>query len=780
MIKSTIIGHRAVMMGALLLFLTMRASAEVSLPAVFSDHMVLQRDSIAPIWGIAAAGEKVTVRLDRQTRRAVAGADGRWMAKLKLKQAGGPFTLTIQGTNTLTVNDVMVGEVWLCAGQSNMAKAVQEAADWEAEAARADYPQIRMLTVDPLATSVPADNVLGQWQVCTPQVAEDFSATAYYFARELHRALKVPIGILQASWGGSQVEAWLPPASLTGHPELHLQLDTALPRVDFTRAVALQQEQMHNLMTWGPRGPARWGITQSWEKPEFHDAEWPTMDLPVIWDRITPSLGDVGGAWFRREVTIPAAWQGRELMLKLGRIAFMDTTYWNGVPVGHLGFDNRLVVSCGDSRRRYRVPGALVQAGRNVIAVHVINPGYWGSYGGITEPPLSLGPVDAPQEAIPLSGPWRYQVEFRRTERELMSTTATPPGTIPGYAVASLYHGMLAPLIPYGIKGVAWYQGESNSERPYQYRALLPVMIEGWRAAWGQGDFPFLIVQLPGFRPRQPEPGESNWALLRESQWQTVAAVPNCGIVPTIDIGDAEDIHPKNKQEVGRRLALAAQAVAYHQTVQAGGPRFQKMTVEEGAIRLAFSPPTGGLVARDGPLQGFAIAGEDRHFVWAQARIEGDTVVVSHPQVLHPVAVRYAWADNPPGNLFNQAGLPAFPFRTDNWRSRPVFREVVANRSNVKQLRVSFADVGEEGFVKELAPTGFLVAGADRVFHPAKTGFLGNDVLVFSDAEPDPVAVRYAWPGSAAAGQGNLRTVSGMEVLPFRSDDWPDATYAGQ
>lgn len=494
----------------MMLTMSWSVQAEVRLANLFQDHMVLQQGQKVAVWGTAAPGERVTVSLAGKQASALAGEDGRWRVELGPLAAGGPFEMRVEGQNALTLQDVLVGEVWVCSGQSNMAWPVERAANPEQEISQANYPLIRFFTVRQKVAQEPQSEVEGTWEVCSPQTVGHFSAVGYFFARELHRTLGVPVGMINSSWGGTPAEAW------TSRPALEAD-------------------------------PALRPILENWER--------------VL-------------------ANYPQALQRYQERLK----------QW------------------GEEAAKAKAEGRAVPP----------RP----------QPPLGPG------------HPW------------------TPGG---------LFNGMIAPLTPFAIRGVIWYQGESNAGRAYQYRRLFPTLIQDWRRAWGRGDFPFLFVQLANFMKTLPEPSESAWAELREAQSMALS-LPKTGMAVAIDIGEADDIHPKNKQEVGRRLALAALAIAYGKDVVYSGPLYESMSIEGNRIRLRFKHVDGGLVAKDGEgLKGFAIAGEDRKFVWAEARIEGDTVVVSSPQVPNPVAVRYAWADNPVCNLYNRAGLPASPFRTDDW-----------------------------------------------------------------------------------------------------------------
>jgi len=627
---------------------TAEPATNITVPALFSDHMVLQRDRDVPVWGTADPGGRVTVTLgDRQTA-ATAGPDGRWQATLPPMPAGGPHTLTIAGAETLTFEDVLIGEVWVASGQSNMEWSVENSNDAAAEIAAANYPRIRLFDVRHTVSSTPLDSVAADgWRVTSPQTIPSFSAVAYFFGRTLHEALDVPIGLISTNWGGTRAEAWTSRDGLATFPEFQpylAQLDSF--------EVPLQALQAHLLARYQERiqtGDAGYQADVPWFRPEADDADWATMTLPTLWEQAGLDGLD-GVVWFRRTVDLPAGWAAEDLTLYLGAIDDADSTWVNGVLVGHTNSYN--------TERVYTVPASALRPGRNVISVRVVDT---GGGGGIYGEAAQLRLARASGASRSLAGPWRYRVGVRVDDLQ-------PPLRLQDYPTA-LYNGMIAPLIPYAIQGAIWYQGESNADRAYQYRDLFPAMIRDWRQHWGQGDFPFYFVQLANFMAPQTDPNEASaWAELREAQLMTLA-LPNTGMAVTIDIGEADDIHPRNKQDVGYRLAQWALAETYGRAdVVPSGPLYRSMTKENGAIRLAFDHVGGGLTTPDGaPLRGFAVAGADRRFVWADARIDGNTVVVSSRAVADPVAVRYGWANNPAVNLYNAEGLPASPFRTDDW-----------------------------------------------------------------------------------------------------------------
>ncbi len=489
------------------------AMADVRLPAVVTDNMVLQRDMAAPIWGWADAGEQVTVSIQGQSKKAQPDASGKWLVRLDPLPVGGPHTMTVSGKNSITIQNILVGEVWLCSGQSNMQMTVAASNNSEAEIAAAKFPKIRLLSVPQVGTQEPQKDFKGQWVECSPESVGRFSAAAYFFGRELQQKLGIPIGLIHCSWGGSSCEAWVKRSIL----EADAQYKPLLERTDATAA------------NWDP-------------------------------EKVAANYAKQVENW--KKAAAKAKAEGK----------------------------------------------------------------------------------DAPK-------PPRKPTDFRTGQ----------------HRAANLYNGMLLPLIPYAIRGAIWYQGESNAGRAYQYRDLFPKMINNWRTDWGQGDFPFYFVQLANYKAVKPEPADSDWAELREAQTMTLK-LPKTGQAVIIDIGEAGDIHPKNKQDVGKRLALWALAKDYGQNVVYSSPMYKAFQKRGKELVISFDHVGGGLVAKDSAeLKGFAVAGADRKFVWAQARIEGEKVVVSSAAVADPAAVRYAWADNPICNLYSKAGLPACPFRTDDW-----------------------------------------------------------------------------------------------------------------
>ncbi|MFL6282593.1 MAG: sialate O-acetylesterase [Pyrinomonadaceae bacterium] len=625
---------------------------------LFNDHVVLQRGVRFPVWGWTTPGSRVAVEMRGKTTTAVADAGGRWIARLGPFDAGGPFTLTVKGTQTVTLNDVLVGDVWLASGQSNMEMGITQVNDAREEVAHADYPRIRLFQVPKIAATSPRTTVNARWLVCNPtNIAAGgwggFSAVAYFFGRRLHEELNVPVGLIHTSWGGTAAEGWVSPETLSELKEFvpavnNLEktwADATRPPADYDKA----------LDDWWSKNDPGSAAKPAWSEPSFDASSWKRMRLPQFWEDAGLPAYD-GVVWFRRTFELPGDWTGKDLLLSLGPVDDRDTTYVNGVRVGAL--------SQWDAPRSYRVSAGLLKPGTNTIAVRVLDTGVGGGIYGKPEQ-LKIELADGGASPVSLAGEWSYRASVALAELQ----TQPPQQGGNDFSVPVIrYNGMIAPLLPYAIKGAIWYQGETNVGRAAQYERIMATLIRDWRTRFQSGDFPFLVVQLANYLERRDAPVDSDWARLREAQLHVSRNVAHAGLAVTIDIGDAKDIHPKDKQDVGTRLALAALANVYGRKLEYSGPAYRRMKVEGERVRLSFDHAEGGLVARDGErLKGFAVAGEDGRFVWADAIIEGDEVVVSSPEVKKPTAVRYAWADNPAANLYNRAGLPASPFRTDDF-----------------------------------------------------------------------------------------------------------------
>ncbi|MDX9975845.1 MAG: sialate O-acetylesterase [FCB group bacterium] len=642
------------------------AATNVKLPSFFSDNMVVQREQPVPVWGTADAGGRVEVSVAGKRAFAVAGPDGKWTATLKPMKAGGPFEMTVAGRETIAFKNVLVGEVWIASGQSNMQMPVKVdnygVDNGEQEIKDAHYPNIRLITVPNVTSPTPQDTVFTDgWKVCSPETVPWFSAAAYFFGRKIHEDLNVPVGLIHTSWGGTLCEAWTSREALMTMPEFKAAIEESEKnKVDLSD---LQKQYDAENAEWEKTLDAKdAGLsagTAVWAAPGVKTDDWAAMTLPSFWESADLTRFD-GTVWFRKEVTVPAAMAGKDATLHLGAINDSERVWVNGEEI-------RLPAppKVWSEHRAYAVPGRMLREGVNAIVVRVYDMGGQGGIAG-EEADLRLEVPGA--DVLPLAGEWKYKIGINVKDagpRPKRPAQLAAPQNMP----SALYNAMINPLIPYGMRGAIWYQGESNAGRAYQYRTLFPLMIKDWRQRWGQGDFPFLFVELASFNADNKvatEPEDNTWAELREAQLIALS-LPNTGVASAVDIGISDNIHPTNKQEVGRRLALAAEHVAYGRKLVYSGPMYKGMKVEGGAIRLSFHHVGGGLVAKDGGLKGFAMAGADKKFVWADATIEGDSVVVSSPQVAAPVAVRYAWTDDPVMTLFNAEGLPASPFRTDDW-----------------------------------------------------------------------------------------------------------------
>ncbi len=630
------------------------AEANIKLPRFFSDNIVLQREHSIPVWGWADAKEKITLQLNKQTITTIAGNDGKWRADFAAENAGGPFVLTIKGKNTITINNVLIGDVWICSGQSNMEMPVGAWGyinNYKQEIAAANYPNIRQFLVPKQTAAQPQNDVSGgEWKLCTPDNAAEFSAVAYFFGRELNQQLNIPVGLINTTWGGTHSETWTSREAFETSDE-YKDMISGMKNVDIDELVKTKKEnvrlQIEKLQ--GTPAPSAETIA-TWKNSDISEAGWHTIKVPGLWE--TQGLADFDGVvWFRKTIVLDAADAGKAVTIHLSFIDDNDETYINGVKVGgEIGYT---------SPRNYDIPKGILKAGKNVIAVRITDTGGGGGFWGKAEDiQLVTG-----QKSIPLEGEWLYNVEAVSANAYTIGPNSYP---------TLLFNAMLHPLIPYAIKGAIWYQGESNAGRAFQYRKAFPLMINDWRNRWKQGDFPFYFVQLSSFNSNNGNSRKgSEWAELREAQALTLS-LPNTGLAVTTDIGNATDIHPKNKQDVGKRLAAVALRKTYGKNNVSSGPVYQSFQTQGNKIIISFLNEGTGLVAMDkyGYLKGFEIAGDDQMFYYATAVIEGDKVIVSNPKVSKPVAVRYGWADDAgEDNLFNNEGFPAPPFRTDNWKS---------------------------------------------------------------------------------------------------------------
>lgn len=632
------------------------AGAGIRLPAVIGDHMIVQRDTTITLWGFATPAAEVSVQPGWPILAvsAVADASGRFEATVATPKAGGPYSITFRGDDSVVrVDDVLVGEVWICSGQSNMEMPVGNVGPGyigvegqDEELAAADLPQIRLFDVANRASPRPLADCDGSWQLCAPAAARTFSAVGFFFGRELRDELNVPIGLIGANWGGTVAEAWTSRPALEAFGEFDGALQQSA-RLAVDPDGAEREARVAQQRFWAE---LEQGDPLAWCRDRSRDlAAWATMSLPGQFAG-TDLAGFDGEVWFAIDVDIPAAWQRRDLRLSLGSIDDMDTTWFNGVKVG--GYEEG---GHWQTARRYVVPGELVCAGKNRIAVRTVDTGGEGGFAA-TQGGLSLVPVgDGDAPAIDLAQAWHLA-----RGRAWSRIGPLPGGTaFHQNSPTALFNGMIAPLVPYGIRGAIWYQGESNIGRAEQYSRLMPALIADWRQQFRRAGFPFYFVQIAPFRYGGDAGGAAE---LRDAQ-RLALATPNTGMAVTMDIGDPQDIHPRNKQEVGRRLALWALHGTYGRAdLECSGPLYRSHRVDGSSIVVQFDHVGGGLVAKGGALTCFEVAAAEGPFVPATAVIEGDALRVSSDAVSRPVAVRYAGgaADEP--NLFNRAGLPAASF----------------------------------------------------------------------------------------------------------------------
>lgn len=640
----------------------LNATAEIKMNPLFTDNMVLQQKSDAPIWGTAEPTAKVSVKTswNNASYTAVADEAGKWMVKVSTPKAGGPYTMTIKenGTNAVTISNVLIGEVWICSGQSNMQMPVRgnwaKVTNCDEEVANAKYPKMRLISVERLTSSKPEDNFTTYgdgWMECSPENVAEFSATAYFFGREIHKKRGVPVGLIHTSWGGTTIEAWMSKEALAGVKDLGSQAEmvSGWPATREERRAKSQ------------------GAVEAWNRlsntfddafihfDDFKDAthddsRWDNMKLPGNLERVFSGFD--GHVLVRRTVDIPASWAGKDIKMYIAGVDDKDFTYFNGTKIGGQEGWNKA--------RVYTIAGNLVKEGKTTVAIRIIDKSGNGGISGNDQSFYLEGPDGS---KISLAGNWKA-----KKDADYSSMPARPVNMYnEPYWSTVLYNAMIAPLVPYSIKGAIWYQGCSNEDRAYQYQDLMRLLITDWREKWGY-DFPFYITQLANYTKRQTQPTESSWAELREAQLMATRTVSNTGMAVIIDIGEANDIHPRNKQEVGRRLALQALNKTYGMQVACSGPVYESYEIDGNVIRLKFSSVAGGLVVKGDKLEGFTIAGADHKFHWAEAKVVGNCIEVSCKDVPRPLAVRYAWANNPLGNLYNTAGLPASPFRTDSWQ----------------------------------------------------------------------------------------------------------------
>lgn len=601
--------------------------AKVKLPPLISDKMVLQRDTELKIWGWANPGEKVTVRFRGNYYDTAAGEDGKWIVTLPPQKPGGPFILEV---NEIILRDVLVGDVWLCSGQSNQETPIVRLTDLFPEINVSNNNMIRHYKV-PTQDSPEQlqDNIAGNavWYSGVASEVMNWTALAYFYAQIAYEHTGIPVGMLVSSLGGSAIESWVGQEHLKEFPRLILDKE-ALEGLKYAQS---------------DKGSGKWNAY------DFDDTDWATTTVPGMWrDRGIDARGVV---WYRKDFELPQSMDGKHAKLYVGTLVNNDSVFVNGHFVGFTSYEY--------PPRRYTIPAGILKAGKNVIAVKLTAD--FGNGGFIPDKPYKVVGDDI---TVDLEGTWKYKIGKDNRDAAEFEARLTNRKTVG----SGLYNGMIYPLRDYKVVGAIWYQGEANTGNAHEYYPLVKALVENWRELWNKPDMPFLFVQLPNFMEKRDQPSDSGWARIREAQLKAARNIDNTALAVTYDLGEWNDIHPLNKKDVAQRLFLGARKLVYKEKVVASGPVFTDMKIEGNKIILSFTNTGSGLTSNGQPLKHFAIAGEDKKFVWADAVIKGNKVIVSHKDVPNPVAVRYAWADNPDdANLKNKEGLLASPFRTDEW-----------------------------------------------------------------------------------------------------------------
>jgi sialate O-acetylesterase len=619
--------------------------AEVKLPKLVSNGMVLQRNEPIRIWGWANAGEEVKATFKNKIYTAKTDIDGKWFIKLDAQEAGGPYVMNV---NNLELKNILIGDVYLCSGQSNMEVLMSRSniqANYTQEIAKSNYPMIRQFTVNRAMAFIPLADISSDkgWVSTNPETVLSFSAVAYFFAKDLYEKYNVPIGIINSSVGGTPVQSWVNSESLKNFPDYaqiaqRFQDATELERT--LKAHQVKTELWNKAITENDLG-----VNEQWFlESDLHEDDWETVnDINKLGEKV--NFPKYGSMWFKTKIDIPANLAGNAATLSLGMMLTQDETYINGQKVGS--------INSSYTDRNYSIPLGLLKAGKNNLVIRLISPTT-----GIGFNPKNSCQIKFNQDSIPLNNPWKFKFGIELEQ--------LPKGNgLSLHSPTAYYYAMIQPLANYNIKGIAWYQGESNIPKPEQYQELLTSLINVWRNDWQKPNLPFLYVQLANYSPTGIEPEISNWALLREAQMKTLK-VQNTAMVVIHDIGEKGDLHPANKQDVGKRLALAAEKVAYHENIVYSGPIYQSIKIKENKAYVSFNHTGSGLMSKGEDLKQFSISADGKNFVIAKAKIIGKQVVVWTENISKPLAVRYAWADDPEGaNLYNKEGLPASSFKSN-------------------------------------------------------------------------------------------------------------------
>lgn len=619
--------------------------SEVILHGLFTDNMVIQRDSPIHIWGWADAGENIQVIFKEVTREVKASMDGSWSVIFPPSGYGGPYEITLTASNRIVLKNVLIGDVWFCSGQSNMEMSVAAARNAEMELKDIDYPQVRLFTIPPVMSESKQDNIIqNRWTQSDLNSVSSFSAVAYFFGRELNRKLNIPIGLINCSWSGTNIQTWTSKEAISNF----VQYQSALKKLEtedyslFSKKREVEYKQWSDTLRFFENG-----TVNKWYTPDFDDKDWSNINLPFVWNSIGYNGNGVG--WFRKRFNLSEEEASSNVLFMLGTIQTGDEVYLNGEKIGEC--------YVADQSRIYSGHPSQLREGENVLSIKVYNE--WGN-GGFSGKKEDIY-MQTKYGRKSLGDSWKFKAGYISPNPSLVIHPTNYP--------TLLFNAMVNPIVKYPIKGVIWYQGENNSDNPKEYKELLPAMINDWRQKWNMPYLPFLIVQIPNFMHDGGQPPfHCNWALLREAQSE--ASDTNTHLVVTIDIGEADNIHPSNKQDVAHRLVLQALSKVYDKPLIASGPVFKKMIISGNKAFIYFKDTGAELITRDkyGYVRGFAIAGADKKFYWAKAKINGDDEIeVYSDKVSKPVAVRYGWSFSPDVSLYNCDGLPAVPFRTDNW-----------------------------------------------------------------------------------------------------------------
>jgi sialate O-acetylesterase len=616
------------------------------LPRLISDGVILQRNTEIKIWGWASPNEKVVLAFKEKTYKTQADPYGNWKIMLPAQNAGGPYEMTFEASNEIKIQDVLFGDVWICSGQSNMELPMERVKEKYGEVIKkSKNSNIRQfLVADRYDFKKEQDDLeSGNWIAANPESVLNFSAVAYFFAKEIYEKNHVPIGLINTALGGSPVEAWMSEDALVAFPKAYdeaqkFKNDELIKQIETSDKK--RSDDWYNELNANDKGISENKL--NWSQPDIDDSDWDLMEIPGFW--ANQSIGNVNGVvWFRKEIEVPKSMVGKPAKLYMGRIVDQDFVYVNGELIGTTGYQY--------PPRRYEVKPTILKEGKNTITVRVINNS--GNGGFVLDKPYYLA---VGNDTIDLKGKWKYK----------LGTTMKPLDgpTFIRWKPEGLYNGMISPLINFTIKGALWYQGESNTSNPSEYAKTFPALINDWRQKWNQGDFPFLFVQLPNFMEAYPEPRESNWAALRQSQLETLS-VTNTGMAVAIDLGEWNDIHPLNKEAVSNRLALLARKIAYGENnIYASSPIPSNSKFKKNKVIISFENVGGGLIVKKGSdLKSFSISNDGKNFVWAKAKIIGNKVEVWNENIVNPTVVRYAWDNNPSdANLFTNEGLPSTPF----------------------------------------------------------------------------------------------------------------------